>query len=242
MALLGGGCPRDVRGGPDAHSRRSRHYTRPVLQPRTPPLADFRALVLREPLRGVVEAHILGGPTFAYAQRPSTLTLLFGHLADRLSIASESLYLVGSAKLGFSLSPDYFGRPFSRTSDLDVAVIDPELFDSTWYTLLAWHYPRRSGLPALERAWMAERRREIYWGWFVPTALSFRGPLGTDPALRPLRDTAQLWFDAFQSLSIHRPFAVRKVSGRLYRTLDHALAYHEGGLAVIKAQIEEEGS
>ncbi|SCG55644.1 hypothetical protein [Micromonospora halophytica] len=43
-----------------------------------------------------------------------------------------AVQLVGSARLGYSLNPKKNFRRFHESSDLDVAIISPELFDQAW--------------------------------------------------------------------------------------------------------------
>src|SRR5579864_7616044 len=56
-------------------------------------------------------------------------------VAGELGLGPDSIYIVGSAATGFSLSPLKPGRPFrqlggadEQTSDIDIALIDSSLF------------------------------------------------------------------------------------------------------------------
>ena len=144
---------------------------------------------------------------------------------------------VGSAKLGFSVHPDKFPRPFGPSSDIDIAVIDERLFDRIWHAIIDWHYPRKSeSLPQTDRDWVRQRRRDIYWGLFHPDKIRYHG-LTFPQALVPLRDISTSWFDTFRSVSLSAGLTAHDVSGRLYRSWEHILKYQAAGLRRIRATI-----
>lgn len=164
------------------------------------------------------------------------MNLLCDHLCQDtlLRLSKENIRVVGSGKIGFSLSPDNFPRLFSDVSDIDVLVVDESLFDKVWLSMLNWHYPRKGfALGGADGRWAKNRRKELYWGWFVPDEIRFSG-LSFPSILKPLRDISTAWFNLFQSLSLYSEFAGRNVSGRLYRTWDHARLYQEHGLMQIQ--------
>ncbi|MGA9723604.1 MAG: hypothetical protein WBQ86_14185 [Candidatus Binatus sp.] len=200
--------------------------------------SDFRILLATQPLDQVVQNHIFDGEVHFFRRNARHYELLRDHLVPRLNVASRTnLRVIGSAKLGFSLDPAAFPRAFSAKSDIDVIVVDEDLFDQIWFSVLRWHY----GQPGRElvyraREWMRHRRYELYWGSFDPAEIS---PVNVqDPArLKEIRDFSHSWFDAFQSLTRLTPFAGRTISGHLYRTWRHALLYQISGLAEIKATL-----
>jgi hypothetical protein len=195
---------------------------------------EFKRIVLSTPLSTVVQEHIFQGMPYAFREKPEALNLLIQHLSSAMQLSEQSVVIVGSAKIGFSLNPDNFPRRFSEVSDIDVLIVSEYLFDRVWMTLLEWHYPRRLlNLGRVENEWVRFRRKEIYWGWLVPTQIRYEG-LSFPGILKPLRDISAQWFDAFQSLSLYPEFAARSVKGRLYRTWDHALRYHMDGLRQIR--------
>lgn len=201
--------------------------------------SDFRTLLATRPLDQVVQDQIFDGEVHFFRNNARHYDLLRDHLVPRLRIASRSnLKVIGSAKLGFSLDPAAFPRAFSEQSDINVIVVDEELFDRFWLAVLQWHYGQPEKiLVDHAREWMRQRRYEVYWGSFDPARIL---PVNIqDPArLREIRDFSHSWFDAFQSLTRLNPFAGRKVSGHLYRTWRHALLYQVSGLTEIKAILQ----
>jgi hypothetical protein len=203
-----------------------------------PQIAEFRQMLVNRPLEEIVREIIFAGIPFegipyVFRNAPERLQTLREHLSQSLGVAQENIIVVGSALIGFSLSPDTFPRGFSRESDIDVVVVDDRLFDAVWTTILKWNYPRRYRLHGLDWQWVRGRVDNLYWGWLVPDRIRYDG-LSLPEVLRPLRDLSTLWFNTFRGLSQYPEFAARNVSGRLYRTWEHALLYHVEGLRQIR--------
>jgi hypothetical protein len=56
-------------------------------------------------------------------------------VAIELGVDPMAVQLVGSARLGYSMNPRKNFKKFHEGSDLDIAVISPELFDKAWSEL-----------------------------------------------------------------------------------------------------------
>lgn len=202
---------------------------------------EFKRIILNTSLDHVVEQHVFAGVPYVFRESPESSNLLTKHLCGAMDLPEQNIIVVGSAKVGFSLNPDNFPRKFSETSDIDVIVISEGLFDKVWMTLLKWHYPRRLlDLGRIEGDWARLRRKDIYWGWLVPNEIRYEG-LSFPEVLKPLRDISATWFNTFQSLSLYPEFAARTISGRLYRSRDHAFLYHREGLRLICDKIRPTG-
>jgi len=203
---------------------------------------EFSKKILSEDLKTLVDQELFTGLPYVFRRNPQDYDLLKRHLAENLTVGKDRIVVVGSARTGFSLSPDRFLTRFNEHSDIDVIIIDETLFDRIWKVILEWHYPRRyNGLRyKADRYWAGCRKRDIYWGWMTPDRLRFDG-ISFPTVLRPLRDMSTRWFNAFRSLSRHPELAGRKVSGRLYRSWDYAYMYHFNGLRLIKEKIQANG-
>ena len=202
-------------------------------------VAEFRQDLLQKKAATVVSEHILDADPFIFSDERETYASLVRELSDGLSVAQGSIVAVGSAKLGFSVHPDKFPRPFGSTSDIDMAVIDHALFDRIWHAIIDWHYPRKGEtLPPEEREWVRQRRRDIYWGLFHPDKIRFRG-LTFPRSLVPLRDISTSWFNAFRKASLSTGLTAHTISGRLYRSREHAMKYQAAGLRRIRAAITQ---
>jgi len=194
-----------------------------------PTVAEMRGLIQAEAPDNLVRRYVFGELPYVFKANPPTYETLKEHLRDELGVSVDNITIVGSAKAGYSLAPDTFPRKFAKESDIDVVVVDARLFDDSWETLLTWNYPRRRRLPQAEWRWARNRQDDLYWGWFSPHRIRFEG-LSFPESLQPLRNLATAWFAAFRSLSRYPELAGREVSGRLYRSWDHALLYHVDGM------------
>ncbi|MCH5645625.1 hypothetical protein [Gordonia sp. ABSL49_1] len=56
-------------------------------------------------------------------------------IAQRLDVDPIAIQLVGSARLGYSINPAKNFKIFNEDSDLDIAVVSPELFEAAWLQL-----------------------------------------------------------------------------------------------------------
>ncbi|WP_123028657.1 hypothetical protein [Mycolicibacterium stellerae] len=64
-------------------------------------------------------------------------------VAKRLGVDPAAVQLVGSARLGYSLNPDKNFKTFDAESDLDIAIISPEIFELTWVEIRSFIGSRR---------------------------------------------------------------------------------------------------
>jgi hypothetical protein len=221
-------------GNPRAKRSRSREMSFPTV-------AEFEAALQTEPLDELAKTHILEGLPFVFRDAPDSLTRLQDHLVGALGVEASDIRIIGSARIGFSLDPTNFPRPFGPSSDLDIVIVNAELFDVVWHTMLRWHYPRRTQrLPDVDWRWSIARQRELYWGWFRPEAIRYRG-LSRLPMLGPIQTLSTEWFNAFQSLSTHPDLAPYQASGRLYRSWEHVLMYHVDGLRQLRDIVNQAG-
>ena len=159
--------------------------------------------------------------------------------APALGVRTAEVLVVGSASTGFSLSPDAYPRAFHDYSDIDVAVVSEELFDTVWKSLLEWGHPRRYRLPELESQWFKDREDDVFWGWITPGRLYFDG-LRYKEDLGGARDFRVKWFNFFRSLGTQfpdSPLSSHEVNGRLYRTRAHLLAYHSESLRRLRYRL-----
>lgn len=157
----------------------------------------------------IVEELLIDGVPFAFRDSPADYDLLRTTLAAALQLSADAMTVVGSGRIGFSLSPEKYGAPFLPESDLDVAVVSAELFDIAWFDLLRLgrKYFR---LHKSVRAWVdTHKENHIFFGFIIPDFLP--GAVAISPT----------WFRTFKGLARNPSLADRDVNGRLYRTWNH---------------------
>lgn len=68
------------------------------------------------------------GIPYAFAGCPAVYEAMRSWLAIRLKVHAKQINMVGSGRLGTSLSPEKIDKPFNKNSDLDLFVVSEELF------------------------------------------------------------------------------------------------------------------
>lgn len=150
-------------------------------------------------------------------------------VAVQLGLVPESIRIVGSAATGFSLSRLKPGRPFRRApspagqpSDIDIALIDPDLFAAAWNAIVFLDRARRLGVPEDARS---KIRLDVYWGVVGQRSV----PLNTDPARRIIT--------AVSAAGRLRPLRGHPVRCRVYRRIEDLRAYHVDSLRQLRAEL-----
>jgi hypothetical protein len=140
-------------------------------------------------------------------------------LEQQLRIRFHPLQIIicGSAHLGFSPTPgENFGNSFNpRTSDIDVAIISPELFERWWTELRSCDLTE-------------SKHREIAFN-------VYRGLINPHLVWR-LSDIGQQWWNLFNKLPASHAKSVR---GRVYRDYWSMQEYHRR--AIVEARNELAG-
>jgi hypothetical protein len=159
-------------------------------------------------------------------------------LVSRLGVSREDIRVVGSGRFGFSMKPGHNLRAFADTSDIDVIVVNARLFDQLWLALLSAAYPRPA--PSIQKigGWLKKRRNELYTGWLTPLEIRLDGKIFGAKA-KPVLEFNADWFNALKEASKYPPRRHEDITGRLYRTWDHADLYHLHSLAELRKTLAE---
>lgn len=83
--------------------------------------------------------------------------------------AADAVFVMGSANLGYSLSPDNFGGPFSEKSDVDVVLISEQLFQECWAHLRGFHRAHFYSLDFQSRQNLRRNGENVYAGFASPS-------------------------------------------------------------------------
>ncbi|MGZ3142519.1 hypothetical protein ACVDFE_11090 [Lentzea chajnantorensis] len=165
---------------------------------------------------------ILHGNCFAIDEQ--THYDLKSEIAAKFSLESATdIFVVGSAKLGFSIAPNKRFRGFHDTSDIDVAIINHDLYKSVWHEV---HEFKLSG-----EAWRQQQSFESYlsWGWIRPDKL---------PKSRYFSFTNE-WWEFFRSLQERRVGGPYKVSGALYHDPTFLIRYQNNAVNLCRSASPE---
>jgi hypothetical protein len=123
-------------------------------------------------------------------------------IADYFNVEYPSVFMVGSAKLGFSIKPSRRFQPFYDRSDIDIAIVSQSLFEEIWHEVFLFE---RSG-----GYWpkMADFKSYHFHGWIRPDKL----PLERSFSL------TKKWWDFFQGISGGGKYGPYKIRGGLYHS------------------------
>ena len=175
----------------------------------------------------ILDTYLFRGVPFSFLQQPRVYERMIRDISRGLRVPQQDICVVGSARFGFSLTPDKFGEPFSERSDVDMVIVSPELFDPSWVDLLTNRRTSWSALRQATRDGIIEHRKRyyIYNGWIYPSLVA--------EAL----DIGERWITTFNRLSRIPDLSSRRIGGRLYRTWEHARHYHLRSLWQVRDSI-----
>jgi hypothetical protein len=120
--------------------------------------------------------------------------------------------MVGSAKLGFSLSPEHLWRPFNDESDIDMALISPTIFDDFWMQLYTFDIDLTARTE--NQNWRyKEFLRYFFKGWLRPDLFPFEYP------------GKEKWERFYHSIS-YGEFGDYKIDGVVFKDWHFFEGYH----------------
>lgn len=160
-------------------------------------------------------------------------------IATKFSIHPSDVVMVGSGKLGFSISekvikdketnkiietkPKY--RAFGDQSDLDIAILSSNLFDEIWYRL--YEYKKTKSY------WPREKKfiQYLFEGWIRPDKLP--------PSTTGL-EIQQDWFEFFSGLTNSGKYGDLSITAGLYKNWGFLEGYQIESIINCKKALELE--
>ena len=152
-------------------------------------------------------------------------------LAAELDVDPFMLIVVGSAGLGFSLSPLKGFSEFGARSDIDVAIVSQRHFDDAWRWLRGLRAEDPLQMDKLERDMLRRHRN----------TLVFDGAIATERLL-PKLPFASKWKSALGHAGTREPTIGRDVKARIYRDFESLRTYHVTNIKEWKLKLLAEDS
>jgi hypothetical protein len=174
---------------------------------------------------------------YVFETKPEAWNSFRDELVAGLDVIRAQIRIVGSGRFGFSMKPGSNLRGFRDTSDIDVVIVNAELFDHLWLSMLDAAYPRPP-ITSKIGGWLETRRNELYTGWLTPLEIRLDIKIVGAKA-KPVLDFNARWFNALKRASQHPPRRHEDITGRLYRTWRHAELYHLSSLAALRKNLAE---
>jgi len=142
-------------------------------------------------------------------------------------IRPHGVVIVGSAKLGYSLSPPKKFKVFDDKSDIDVAIVSAPHFESIWEAVLHAHY---SGVPIKKEETIDGLLMDDIFRRFITLREDF------EFVSNHLRD-AQVLLGEVQK-KVAAPLAISNtLKFRIYRDVDSLHSYHEWSTAKLVEEL-----
>ena len=176
-------------------------------------LENLKKELRHYPTSRVVNKFILGSAPVCFGGNIDLILELKEALSKLFNVHVKEIEIVGSAKLGVSLSSGRHGKPFDQESDIDLVIVSSELFDQAWHELLEFDF-RYHQLTYKDRAFLDESYRTIHRGFISPDRLPPKCHFGVN------------WLKTFSELSSQPKFDYRKIRGRLFKNWWFAEKYY----------------
>lgn len=190
---------------------------------------DFKRILVDNSISvsEIVKQYIIFGTPFIFKDDESLYYQLKKKIANHFTISSiNSIMVVGSSKLGFSISPLKDFRNIQDDSDIDVAIVDNEIFDNFWERVFEYNIEITSRTEKEDNNYR-KFLEYFFKGWMRPDLLPF-GFIGKNE-----------WFDFFNSIS-YKEFDGRKVTAAIYRNEYFFKKYHENNIELLRRKIKNE--
>jgi len=166
---------------------------------------------------------VLHGTPAVFINREDEFYSFRKRVADKFDASFHEVYIVGSAKLGFSPLKDY--KLFDLDSDIDVSIVSRDLFDRFLDEILKFqmeYQAARKSITGREIRLYHRFLEYIALGWMRPDKL---------PLSFQVDDLKKDWFDFFGSLSYGKSEVGNyKVNAGVFKDYKHLEVYTLSGI------------
>jgi len=190
---------------------------------------EFEKIIQEKTIAEFVQEYLFDGVPYCFKDDPSKFNLFRLAICNRFNIHPQNLTIVGSAKIGFSLSPEKYGSPFSDASDIDVVLVSEELFQDLWLRLIEFKKTTVYRLSKYHR----DRFRELQ-------VILFYGSIRLDMISNDFAFTRE-WWEFFNTLSTDKRFGPRQIRAMIFKSWRHVSFYYENGVRKVTEHNESNG-
>lgn len=191
---------------------------------------DFINIVKRAKTRDdylrVVRKFLLHGLPFVFKGNQDAYYDFREKIAKRWNVGFNEVLILGSGKLGFSYHKD---SVFSLESDIDVAIVNPMLFEEFYLRIRDFQYDIENALITLTYDEEKLYNRFLTYmikGWMRPDLL---------PPKLTGKLSKEEWFEYFKSISNrNNPIGNYKVAAGLFKNFNYMEWYYVNSLMKIK--------
>lgn len=177
-------------------------------------------------LLAIVRKYIFHGIPYIFNDNQDAYYEFRNRIAKQFNINFGDVFVVGSAKLGYSY---HKGTDFTLDSDIDVVIVNADLFAEFHKTICEYQYKLDKGYRTITKENIERYHKFLEYmakGWMRPDKL---------PAQFQLEVIKNEWFDFFKSVSYGKSEVGNyKVAGGLYKSYHFLEKYYIESLKSIK--------
>lgn len=176
---------------------------------------------------------VLHGTPSVFSGREDDFYSFRKNIAEKFDVSFHEVYIVGSAKLGFSPFKNY--KPFDLDSDIDVSIVSRSLFDRFLDEIFRFQMEYRASRKSVTTAEVKLYHQFLEYialGWMRPDKL---------PLSFQINDLKTDWFKFFNSMSYGKSEVGNyKVNAGVFKDYRHLEAYTVSGIKAVKNIISVE--
>jgi hypothetical protein len=165
-----------------------------------------------------VQKNLFHGTPYVFANRENEYFDFRIKIANKFKIGFHEVFIVGSAKLGFSC---YKPTDFSYDSDIDVVLVNEKLFEDFYFKITEYQYQldrQYKTVDLRELKIYSDFLRYLVKGWMRPDKL---------PTSFQVNLLKEEWFDFFKSLSYgNSEVGNYKVAAGLFKNYSYLEKYY----------------
>ncbi len=185
-------------------------------------LDDFKEALIQsdtvEKRLQFVQKSIFHGIPTVFQGREDDYFEFRSRIADKFEVGFHEVFIVGSAKLGFSY---YKGTLFSYESDIDVVIVNEKLFEKFFLKISEYQYQLDRMHTTIDMEELNIYKTFLQYlvkGWMRPDKL---------PTSFQIRLLKSEWFDFFKSISYNKSEVGNyKVAAGLYKNYGYLEKYY----------------
>lgn len=165
-----------------------------------------------------VQKFLFHGIPHVFLNRESEYFEFRTKIANKFNVGFHEVFIVGSAKLGFSF---YKNTEFNYDSDIDVVIVNEKLFEEFYYKISEYQYQldrQYKTVDLRELKIYSEFLRYLVKGWMRPDKL---------PTSFQVNLLKTEWFDFFESISYGKSEVGNyKVAAGLFKNYTYLEKYY----------------
>ncbi|MBB6062797.1 hypothetical protein HNP65_001249 [Thermosipho japonicus] len=89
-------------------------------------------------LKEFIRLWLTEGVPYVFKDVPYLYERIRSYLASKLGIFPKNMFIIGSARIGYSLDPNCFPKNFGKNSDIDFTIVDDNLFKKLCKDFWGW--------------------------------------------------------------------------------------------------------